>query len=135
MGTDLLKIEGQCCIPNFQSAVERESNINTISPAQRAPRSGWGGIPGVVHHPLKLSRFATRMRTFMLVLCCGRCRAGGRNVFESEELAYELQLDEILSKRSGQWISIRAQSAPRGISVGFRERVGNRHVILWSCKL
>lgn len=67
----------QCCIPNFQSAVERKCNINTISPAHSALTRGRGGIPGVVEHPHKLSFFATRMQALFCVCvpsaCCGRC--------------------------------------------------------------
>lgn len=59
--TDLLKIEGQRRIPNFQSAVERKCNTNTISPGQSARSGGRGGIPGVVQRPLKLSSSAARM--------------------------------------------------------------------------
>lgn len=70
-----LKIEGQCCTRNFQSAVERKCNINTICPAQSLCNRGWSGIPGVVEHPLKLSSFATRM--WLLIFSpldrCGRC--------------------------------------------------------------
>lgn len=73
--TDLLKIEGQRRIPNFQSAVERKCNTNTISPGQSARSGGRGGIPGVVQRPLKLSSFAARMRAFVFLpsACCGRC--------------------------------------------------------------
>lgn len=54
-GTDLLKIEGQCCIPNFPCAVEQKCNINTVSFASGLLLGGWGGIPRVVKQPLKLS--------------------------------------------------------------------------------
>lgn len=81
-GTDLLKIEGQCCIPNFPCAVEQKCNINTVSFASGLRLGGWGGIPRVVKQPLKLSSRPQECERSLfppVAACCGRCSPSARS--------------------------------------------------------
>lgn len=47
LGTDLLKIEGQCCILSFPSVPEHMWNLNTVSvcPRLTSLRVGWDSLP------------------------------------------------------------------------------------------
>ena len=123
--------------------MERKCNINTTSPAHSLLSRGWGGIPGVVEHPLKFSSFATRMWTLIFTpsACSGRCHFCCPVIIRVQigdtHQAF-LAKDYCILMRycvnfQLSWPPVRAHAALW--DVGLNLSVGKRHVILWSCKL